>query len=272
MCRPALHGALLGSYGLFLIHSSFSSGSKRKNDRCIDAADAVHLVQAMSEGLYVRSLAAKDRSLAFKILSCAVNAFGQEILDAEIDLAEMIIVSIDGEKDPRCLLDGFRAAKAVLSIYSLQPADSLHVGTMEGATEEFFDVISCYFPVSFTPTPDDDNKITREDLAVALQETLLSWHGFGDMLIDLVEEKMSSLVKQAKYDSVKLLSSMASSTAMASTIGKEYRRIWTILRAEILPAAQDSKDIAGDGFKRKADIPEFQEDVLKCIAHCLKVR
>lgn len=231
----------------------------------IETQDLVHMIQTINDGIYVRSLGAGDRSIAFKIISKALEFCGKEIIDADIDLAEMIIVSIDGEKDPRCLLDGFEAAKSVLKQYSELPPESIHSNTMENATEEMFDVLSCYFPVSFTPPPEDGNKITRDDIALALQDTLLSWPAFGESLLELIEEKISSIVKQAKLDSVRMLSCMAEADSYQEIICKEYRRIWNALRSEMLTGGLDAhmNVIQGDG--------DLRDRVIECLGKCIQV-
>jgi hypothetical protein len=84
----------------------------------LSEADAVDMLRTISDGVYVRSLAAKDRSLVFAIVRKLVERAGLAALDAEVDLAEMMVVSMDGEKDPGCLLDAFHAAQSVLRLFS----------------------------------------------------------------------------------------------------------------------------------------------------------
>jgi hypothetical protein len=55
-----------------------------------------------------------------------VQLHGQALLDANLDLLELTIASIDGEKDPRCLLASFAAVQTLLDLYQRQPEISLH--------------------------------------------------------------------------------------------------------------------------------------------------
>ena len=255
---PALHGALMGAHALLQHHKD-----KAETQGIVD------LVQALNDGVYIRSLGVNDRSRAFNVIACAVDSCGQEILDADVDLAEMIIVSIDGEKDPRCLLDGFTAARKVLNLYEKQDDDSIHRTTMDNASEEMFDVLSCYFPISFTPPPEDVNRITREDLSMQLNLTLVSWSGFGPMLLDLVEEKMSSIVKQAKADALSLLTRMTESSTCDNVLLTESRRIWSILRHEIFSFSIESQEQPGSSVLHKTG--QSKDEALWCLAQCLKV-
>ena len=70
--------------------------------------------------------------------------------------------------------------------------------------------------------------------------TLLAWRGFHSSVLDLVEEKMSSIVKQAKKDSIHMLRSLAGRNG--EIIAKESRRIWNMLRQELMMALLDGKD------------------------------
>lgn len=248
---PALHGALQGCYAIIM------------SDK-VEEDDAVDMLQTLNDGVYVRSLSAKDRSLALRVIHKIVSKHGIRALDAEIDLAELIIVSIDGEKDPLCLMDGFKAAQVVLQTFESLGEQSVHWGMIEAASEEMFDILSCYFPVSFTPS-EHDQSITRDDIAVALELTLLSWRGFHSSVLDIVEEKMSSIVKQAKKDSIHMLQSLVSQNH--GVLVHESRRIWTMLRPELMMALLDGKDYP-PSFQSAEDLG-IGGDALECLSKCL---
>ncbi len=248
---PALHGALQGCHSIIM------------TDR-VEENDAVSMLQTLNDGVYVRSLSVRDRSLALCMIQKIVEKYGQGVLDADIDLTELIIVSIDGEKDPLCLMDGFKAAQMVLQTFESLGEQSVHQSMLEAASEEMFDILSCYFPVSFTP-PEHDKSITREDIAEALEVTLLAWRGFHSSVLDLVEEKISSIVKQAKKDSIHMLRSLAGRNG--EIIAKESRRIWNMLRPELMMALLDGKDYP-PLFQSAEDLG-IGGDALLCLSKCL---
>ena len=253
---PALHGALAGCYSVVK-----SEG--------LDVKDALAMLQTINDGVYVRSLSQKDRSLAMKVIDYLMKKCGILALEEDIDLIELVIVSIDGEKDPECLMDGFKAAQTALSVFmSLQDVGDYHVGKyqdmLENAKEELFDILACYFPVSFTPK--DNRGITRQDIAKALEGTLLVWPGLHASVLDLVEEKMSSMVKQAKLDSIQMLNALASQKEH-SILLKESRRVWNMIRPELMSASLDCRSYPK--MFQSADDLGIGGHALKCLSKCL---
>ena len=61
----------------------------------------------------------------------------------DLNLVEWIVGSIDGEKDPRCLLTVFKIIPSTVELLKKTSA-------IEEAAEELFDVVSCYFPITDT--------------------------------------------------------------------------------------------------------------------------
>jgi len=61
---------------------------------------------------------------------------------------------MDGEKDPRNLLMALKTARLVAANFPLDDA----------LTQEIFDVVSCYFPITFTPPPNDPFNVSPDDL------------------------------------------------------------------------------------------------------------
>ncbi|KAL1788997.1 MMS19 nucleotide excision repair protein-like isoform X4 [Sigmodon hispidus] len=102
---------------------------------------------------------------------------------------------MDGEKDPRNLLVAFRIVHDLISKdYSLGPF-----------VEELFEVTSCYFPIDFTPPPNDPYGIQRDDLILSLRAVLASTPRFAEFLLPLLIEKVDSEILSAKLDSLQTL-------------------------------------------------------------------
>lgn len=221
---PAIRGALHGCLALL---------SREPPRATLATADAITLMAAMIDGVYVRSLSATDRAIAILVLHVAVQRHGQGLLDAGQDIMEFTIASVDGEKDPRCLMKGFAAVRAVLELYQAQPEPSLHFGRLEDSTEELFDVLSCYFPVSFTPPPNDQHGITRDGIAAELQATLVAFPAFAPLLVPLALEKLSSTVRVAKLDALNLLGAAAEAYG-PEPLAQHVPAIWAGVRAELM--------------------------------------
>ena len=201
--------------------------------------DAVALLTTIADSVYVRSLAAHDRSLVFTLISKLVTAYGDVALSAEVDLAELMVVSMDGEKDPGCLFDAFQALQAVCGAFCRLEERDVALEMMRRAEEELFDVLACYFPVSFEPKERSARGITREDLAGGLEGCLLAWPGFYEDALDMVEEKMGSIVKRAKVDSMRLLAGLCARSGGVAGIGNASpRRVWSMLRGDVVGAGE----------------------------------
>ena len=141
-CRPAIHGALQGCLALLSRpHSSSSSSSGGSSPAPssplppLASADATAMLHACTGHVFVRSLAQPERSLALQLLEQSVRQHGQALLDDNVDLLEWAIASVDGEKDPRCLVAAFRALRELLRLYHQQPETSLHLERLEVGAE-----------------------------------------------------------------------------------------------------------------------------------------
>jgi DNA repair/transcription protein MET18/MMS19 len=76
---------------------------------------------------------------------------GSDFLSGYIRLA-------DGEKDPRNLMVAFAIARVIGIEFDI----ATHA-------EALFDIVFCYFPISFRPPPDDPYGITADDLRKTLR-------------------------------------------------------------------------------------------------------
>jgi hypothetical protein len=61
------------------------------------------------------------------------------------DLVYGVCAAIDEEKDPRCLLLAFHIVELLVQLFP--DAD----GPLASCAEDLFDIISRYFPISFSP-------------------------------------------------------------------------------------------------------------------------
>ncbi|CAH2230856.1 jg15297 [Pararge aegeria aegeria] len=105
-----------------------------------------------------------------------------------------LIVSMNGERDPRNLL----------YLFNFLP-EFLRKVPLGHLVEEVFEVISCYYPIDFHPSPNDPAAVSRNDLAAALCPCLCAVPVFGEQCLILLIEKLDSSLRVAKIDSLKLL-------------------------------------------------------------------
>uniref|UniRef100_A0A674I430 MMS19 nucleotide excision repair protein n=1 Tax=Terrapene triunguis TaxID=2587831 RepID=A0A674I430_9SAUR len=180
------------------------------------------------EGFQGRSLPQLDRHTVYSIITNVMRTREEELKGLGADFTFGFIQVMDGEKDPRNLLVAFQIVRdLILEGYVLGPF-----------VEELFEVTSCYFPIDFTPPPNDPHCIQREDLIVSLRAVLASTPQFAEFLLPLLIEKMDSEMQSAKLDSLQTLS--ACCTIYGQKELQEFLpSLWSSLRREVFQTASE---------------------------------
>ncbi|XP_013141657.1 PREDICTED: MMS19 nucleotide excision repair protein homolog [Papilio polytes] len=153
----------------------------------------------------------------------------QKLLDKDVnyikslgpDFVYGVISSIEGERDPRNLLFLFNFIPTFLNRVPLG-----HL------TEEMFDVISCYYPIDFHPSPNDPAAVTRQDLAAALIPCMCAVPEFAEHCLVLLVEKLDSTLRVAKIDSLKLLAESCK-TFKPESYKPFLKTLWSSIHREI---------------------------------------
>ncbi|KAL4706927.1 hypothetical protein ACJJTC_006971 [Scirpophaga incertulas] len=137
------------------------------------------------------------------------------------------ISSIDGERDPRNLLFLFTFLPTFLR--------EVPLGHL---VEEMFEVLSCYYPIDFHPSPDDPAPVTRQNLADSLCPCLCAVPEFAEHCLVLLVEKLDSSLRVAKLDSLELLRESCNIFPV-----KAYepflKTLWSSIRRELSHKADD---------------------------------
>ncbi|XP_015201878.2 MMS19 nucleotide excision repair protein homolog isoform X1 [Lepisosteus oculatus] len=210
---------------------------------------AVSILKSLFQDIHVQSLMQAERSCVYSILLNLMESreegegpsggrqrmsSGEELKKLGADFVFGFVQAIDGEKDPRNLLLAFQIARNIL-----------HRGYELGLfAEELFEVTSCYFPIDFSPPPNDPHGVTREQLVLALREVLSGTPSFAEFLLPLLIEKLDSDVQSAKLDSLQTL------TACTSVYGHRELKdflpgLWSSLRREVFQTASEKVESAG---------------------------
>ena len=135
-----------------------------------DVAEAYHSL--FSELNDVQDMVQSIRQKAFELLDSLLDLtvshsaersesprqkIGAEVLSG-------IVASIEGERDPRCLLLCLRLIRKALEVFA---------GDIDQeASTSIFAAVSVYFPITFTPPADDEFGITAEALIESLEDCL----------------------------------------------------------------------------------------------------
>lgn len=157
-----------------------------------------------------------------------------------LDFAAGFSAAMNGEKDPRCLLDCLHVARHVLS------------GDFGSATKpllaELFDVTSCYFPISFTPPPNNPHGITNAMLSDALCGVFTAAPQLAPHVLPLLLEKLASALPEPKRAALSTLIACAPVYGPEGLCGGGHlASLAHALRREVLQAKERGGGGVGGG-------------------------
>ena len=132
-----------------------------------------------------------------------------------------LIQTIDGEKDPRNLLVAFELF--VITVKTIPEFTRF--------TEELFEIVSCYFPITFKPRAEDPDAITAEELSAALRACICATPAFAPFCFSFLLDKLGSSIVAAKFES---LSTICQCCYFGPTVVAPYlNQIWRGLHTEV---------------------------------------
>ena len=156
--------------------------------------DIPKVVKSVFVSNHVPAMAQPIRQEAFALIETLLNTetYASELSiggasdgameDSDIlseGFAKTFASSMEGEKDPRCLLVCLRLAGRICRLI---PSDDIK------SFERLFDVVSVYFPIAFTPPPNDPFGIRKEDLVEALTDVLVCRDEMAPFTLPIVLE------------------------------------------------------------------------------------
>ncbi|CAH0485091.1 unnamed protein product [Peronospora farinosa] len=123
----------------------------------------------------------------------------EESKDLGREFAQTFLSAMEGEKDPRNLLLCMQVARMLLC--KLEPVFS-HSDVL---LQQYFDTVSCYFPIIFTPPPNDPYGITSEELILSLRHAFAASDLLAPLVLPFLLKKLASTVVEAKLDALQTL-------------------------------------------------------------------
>uniref|UniRef100_A0A3B5B4J5 MMS19 nucleotide excision repair protein n=1 Tax=Stegastes partitus TaxID=144197 RepID=A0A3B5B4J5_9TELE len=183
---------------------------------------AVSMLRSLFQDVHVQSLMLTERACVYSMLINLMETREAELKGLGADFVFGFVQSMDGERDPRNLLLAFRIAKNIID-------RGYDLGKF---TEELFEVTSCYFPIDFTPPPNDPHGITKDELIQELRGVLTGTPKFAEFLLPLIIEKLDSDVPSAKLDSLHTLTACVSQYEHKD-LAEFLEGLWTSLRREV---------------------------------------
>nr|CDS16337.1 dna repair:transcription protein met18:mms19 [Echinococcus granulosus] len=179
--------------------------------------------------LHIPSLRKNERRVAYRLLlaliSCDRTRSGLILM--KLEFVRGFIGSLEGEKDPECLMLVFSMHPLVLQHFELA-----HLA------EEHFDCMAAYFPVDYTPPPGSTSVVSRARLAERLRTCLwAARHLDGGLLLPLLIEKATARRPEARTDALGLLADCLIGTLHAASFLSEFLLILPPKQRDPIPTA-----------------------------------
>ncbi|XP_046385484.1 MMS19 nucleotide excision repair protein homolog isoform X2 [Ischnura elegans] len=221
----------------------------------------VLIMTTMFREISCQSQLHSERKVIYSILNTLTLNKSDDLKKMGPDLIAGVIQFIDGERDPRNLLFLFNMLPVFVETFPL--------GHLTG---EVFDVMSCYFPVDFSPPANDPNAVRREDLANSLAHCLVAIPPFAEYCLPLLMEKLDSSVRVAKLDSLHVLEEACLKFSVED-METHLKFLWKSILKEILPGTdKDVQDAAIPVLKaliRKLSADAVDKDQSKLLIELL---
>lgn len=198
------------------------------------SSDVEIFFRALVERVNVSDLKQATRQRCYQFLSLALTHHADD-LSAD-DVASGIATCVEGEKDPRCLRVCFDLLRRALSLPSAR------------AAEEIFDVASCYFPISFTPPPNDTYGITKEELVMGLRRVFAGSEAMGPHVVPaLIEHLAGDAPSAAIVDALRTLTFCVETRFDVATLSPHLAALSDALRDRV--NAGSDEDVVNESLR-----------------------
>lgn len=166
--------------------------------------DLLDIIQTMTKEIHIPSYAQnlRQRSLELFELILQNKTFNKWLEAMADETIDGMLNSIEQEKDPRCLLIALRVVSLLLSSYPSSMTNKVPNDFETTLIEKLFYSISCYFPISFTPPPDDPFGITPEGLSDLLLKCLTENKDILKYSIPFFIDQINSDLESGRRDSI----------------------------------------------------------------------
>ncbi|KZV92361.1 hypothetical protein EXIGLDRAFT_710205 [Exidia glandulosa HHB12029] len=185
------------------------------------ASDAEATSKGLFEHVKMKAHVQSTRFVVFSIIDSLMAKHRETLKEMGDVFVAGYIALADGEKDPRNLILSFAIVRVILVEFIIDR----HV-------DNLFDITFCYFPITFTPPPDDPYRISAEDLKSSLRSCLAGTPRFGPLAIPLFLEKLSAGSPATKRETMNTMSLCfpVYGARLAQEVGKQ---VWDSYKIEI---------------------------------------
>lgn len=197
----------------------------------LSVTEVDHILDILKNKYDPSSHLAATRYFAFKILDATYTRFGIKLVQDE-RLADLFVQTFlhvgNGEKDPRNLLLSFQLNKLISSNWK----------NMEKFREDLFDILFCYFPITFKPPKDDPYKISNADLKIALRSAISSSPLFAEDAFGNLTDKLAASSPSVKNDTLLTINACIDKFGGEACLS-HWLPLWNALKFEIMHGNSD---------------------------------
>ncbi|GAV56064.1 hypothetical protein ZYGR_0AZ02360 [Zygosaccharomyces rouxii] len=207
---------------------------------------------------------AATRYFAFKILEKIYERFDSKLVE-DGELADLFVQTFlhvgSGEKDPRNLLSSFRINELISSNWS----------NVDKFKEDLFDILFCYFPITFRPPKDDPYKISNADLKISLRSAISASPVFAEDAFGNLIDKLAASSPSVKNDTLLTLKACIDKFGGEACL-KHWLPLWSSLKFEIMhgnDAGYPDSPSASTAQISEADNYQLSVNIMRSIASAL---
>lgn len=194
-------------------------------------------------------------------LQCMWNIYEKNELRLISDLSfadsyvKCFLHVVNGEKDPRNLLISFNLNQKIASTLK----------NIKKFKEELFDVLFCYFPITFKPPKNDPYAISNTDLKLALRSAISATPEFAEDAFGNLIDKLTASSPNVKNDTLLTLK-MCIDNFGGQSLLKNWMPLWNALKFEIIHNSDGGEIIVPGEETKGSGTNNYQAalDVIKC--------
>ncbi|KAJ2336913.1 hypothetical protein GGI00_000562 [Coemansia sp. RSA 2681] len=189
---------------------------------------AADVLGAMLKEVHVQSFQYSTRRAAYQLVELAIQSHPEAVAKMGDDFVLGFAQVLDGEKDPRALMLAFQIIPKIAALVDIK-----------NNAEDLFEVIFCYFPITFKHREGDPSAISPESLKSALRAAITCSPYFGDMAIKPLIEKTTAAASSVKVDALETLAAGALVYA-PEQFKAEMEVLVEQIREDVMMAADDA--------------------------------
>ncbi|KAJ1993432.1 hypothetical protein H4R33_000687 [Dimargaris cristalligena] len=186
------------------------------------------VVESLLEEIHIQSFQQPTRLAILHLLQYLLTEYLPTLQRQLPSLPALFIQAMDSEKDPRNLMVCFDLFPRIVRHFDVT-----------GHADDLFEVVFCYFPITFKPPPGDALGVTAEDLKAALRHCIAATPAFGPYAIEPLLSKLTSSSGSAKIDALQTLAECASVFTPADW-QPHMAELASLIREEIYQTTDDA--------------------------------